>query len=239
MAIAEEPRPEAQAAAAEVEQRVTALELFFDLVFVFAITQVTAYISVDPTWSRLIEGMAILTAVWWAWGSYAWLGNQAGSDDGLFRVTLLAAMAAMAVAAIAVPRAFGADALAFGIAYCAVRILHIAAYAALARRDPNLTAVVARLARSMVPAGLMFVLAGLVDEGTAFDKAFELAKRIATNAPLTNYALMHALPRIAEQSADHGFFTEALISGIVQAAPEAKARVRDFLEGRGAKVSKG
>jgi len=79
----------------------------------------------------------------------------------------------------------------------------------------------------------------LVDEGQAFDKAFELAKRIATNAPLTNYALMHALPRIAEQSADHGFFTEALISGITQAAPEAKQRVRDFLEGRGAKVSKG
>ena len=79
----------------------------------------------------------------------------------------------------------------------------------------------------------------LVDEGTAFDKAFELAKRVATNAPLTNYALMHALPRIAEQSADRGFFTEALISGITQAAPEAKQRVRDFLEGRGAKVSKG
>ncbi len=79
----------------------------------------------------------------------------------------------------------------------------------------------------------------LVDEGTAFDKAFELAKRVATNAPLTNYALMHALPRIAEQPADHGFFTEALMSGIVQAAPEAKQRVRDFLEGRGAKVSKG
>ncbi|MDQ0085326.1 MULTISPECIES: crotonase/enoyl-CoA hydratase family protein [Variovorax] len=78
----------------------------------------------------------------------------------------------------------------------------------------------------------------LVDEGTAFDKAFELAKRIATNAPLTNYALMHALPRIAEQSADHGFFTEALMAGIAQAAPEAKERVRDFLEGRGAKVSK-
>lgn len=79
----------------------------------------------------------------------------------------------------------------------------------------------------------------LVDEGTAFDKAFELAQRVATNAPLTNYALMHALPRIAEQPADHGFFTEALMSGIVQAAPEAKQRVRDFLEGRGAKVSKG
>ena len=78
----------------------------------------------------------------------------------------------------------------------------------------------------------------LVPEGTAFDKALELAKRIASNAPLTNYALMHALPRIAEQPADHGFFTEALIAGIAQSAPEAKERVRDFLEGRAAKVQK-
>ena len=79
----------------------------------------------------------------------------------------------------------------------------------------------------------------LVAEGQAFDKAMELAERIATNAPLTNYALMHALPRIAEQPADHGFMTEALISAIAQAAPEAKQRVRDFLEGKaGTKVKK-
>ena len=79
----------------------------------------------------------------------------------------------------------------------------------------------------------------LVGEGQAFDKAMELAERIATNAPLTNYALMHALPRIAEQPADHGFMTEALISAIAQAAPEAKQRVRDFLEGKaGTKVRK-
>lgn len=78
----------------------------------------------------------------------------------------------------------------------------------------------------------------LVPEGAALDKAIELARRIATNAPLTNYALMHALPRIAEQNADHGFFTEALMSGIVQDAPEAKARVRAFLEGKAAKVTK-
>ena len=78
----------------------------------------------------------------------------------------------------------------------------------------------------------------LVPEGTAFDKAVELAKRVATNAPLTNYALMHALPRISEQSADHGFFTESLMAGIAQSAPEAKERVRDFLEGKAAKVQK-
>ena len=78
----------------------------------------------------------------------------------------------------------------------------------------------------------------LVPTGTALAKAIELATRIATNAPLTNYALMHALPRIAEQPADHGFFTEALIASIAQSAPEAKARVRAFLEGKAAKVQK-
>ena len=78
-----------------------------------------------------------------------------------------------------------------------------------------------------------------VPTGTALDKAIELATRIADNAPMTNYALMHALPRIAEQPADHGLFTEALISAIAQAAPEAKQRVRDFLEGKaGTKVQK-
>ena len=78
----------------------------------------------------------------------------------------------------------------------------------------------------------------LVAKGQALDKALELATRIATNAPLTNYALMHALPRIAEQPADHGLLTEALMSSIAQSAPEAKARVRAFLEGKAAKVQK-
>ncbi len=80
----------------------------------------------------------------------------------------------------------------------------------------------------------------LVPAGTAFDKALELAERIAGNAPLTNYALMHALPRIAEQPADHGLMTEALMAAIAQSAPEAKQRVRDFLAGKaGTKVNKG
>ena len=78
----------------------------------------------------------------------------------------------------------------------------------------------------------------LVPAGEAFAKALALAQRIATNAPLTNYALMHALPRIAEQPADQGFFTEAMMSAIAQSAPEAKQRLRDFLEGRAAKVQK-
>ncbi len=78
----------------------------------------------------------------------------------------------------------------------------------------------------------------LVPTGTAFEKALELAIRIAGNAPMTNYALTHVLPRIADQPADQGFMTEAMMAAIAQSAPEAKARVRDFLEGRAAKVTK-
>jgi low temperature requirement protein LtrA len=147
------------------EQRVTPLELFFDLVFVFAITQVTGFISADPTWMRLLEGLALLTVLWWAWSCYAWLGNTAASDDGLFRIVLLAAMAAMLVAAIAVPRAFAADALAFGIAYAFVRVLHIVAYFRLSRDDPDQHGAIGRLARPMLAAGGLILMAGLLDDG--------------------------------------------------------------------------
>jgi enoyl-CoA hydratase/carnithine racemase len=78
----------------------------------------------------------------------------------------------------------------------------------------------------------------LVPEGQALARALELALRVAQNAPLTNYALMHALPRIAEQPADQGLFTESLMAAIAQSAPEAKARVRAFLDGKANKVSK-
>jgi enoyl-CoA hydratase/carnithine racemase len=78
----------------------------------------------------------------------------------------------------------------------------------------------------------------LVPAGGAFEKALELAKRIAGNAPMTNYALTHVLPRIADQPADQGFMTEAMMAAIAQSAPEAKERVRAFLEGRAAKVQK-
>ena len=77
----------------------------------------------------------------------------------------------------------------------------------------------------------------LVPEGQALDKAVELALRIAENAPMTNYALVHALPRIAEQPTDQGLMTEALMAAVAQSAPEAKFRLQEFLSGRAAKVS--
>lgn len=76
----------------------------------------------------------------------------------------------------------------------------------------------------------------LVPQGRSLEKAIELAERIAQNAPMTNYALLNGLPRIAEQPADHGFLTESLLAGIAQSTPQAKAGVKAFLDGTGPKV---
>jgi low temperature requirement protein LtrA len=142
------------------EQEVTPLELFFDLVFVFAITQVSSFVSDDATWTHLLEGVAILAVLWWAWVSYAWLGNTAGSDDGAVRVVLLSAMGAMLIVSVAVPGAFTDHGLIFGVAYLTVRLLHLGAYALLARADPSLGGVVARLASTAIPGAALLVLGG-------------------------------------------------------------------------------
>ena len=76
----------------------------------------------------------------------------------------------------------------------------------------------------------------LVDAGAGLAKGIALAERIATNAPLTNFAVMHVLPRIAEQDRTSGYLTESLIAAIAQGDGEAKARVKDFLAKRAAKV---
>jgi low temperature requirement protein LtrA len=147
----------------ELEQPVSPLELFFDLVFVFAITQVSAFVSHDAGWTRLFEGVAILAALWFAWESYVWLANTAASDEGAVRVVLLSTMGALLIASLAVPHAFGEDALVFGVAYFAVRAAHIAAYVAVSRGDPELRVVVVRLATTFLPAATLLLVAGVVD----------------------------------------------------------------------------
>jgi low temperature requirement protein LtrA len=111
------------------EERVTPLELFFDLVFVFALTQVTGFISDDPTWSGLVKGLLVLGVLWWAWAAYAWLTNTINPDEGEIRLAMFGAMGAMLIASLAVPDVFGDDAFLFACAYALVRIAHLALYA--------------------------------------------------------------------------------------------------------------
>ena len=111
------------------EKRVIPLELFFDLVFVFALTQVTALMSEDPTWQGLGRGMLVLAALWWAWGAYAWLTNEIEADEDLPRLAMFTSMTAMLIAALAVPNAFGDDGVIFACAYFVVRVMHIVLFA--------------------------------------------------------------------------------------------------------------
>jgi low temperature requirement protein LtrA len=146
------------------EQRVTPLELFFDLVFVFAITQVTGFMSDDPTWAGVGKGLLILAALWWTWGAYAWLTNTIDPDEGKARLAMLAAMAAMFVAALAVPHAFDSDGVLFGIAYFVVRFLHIVVFA---ESTPHVDVRQAafRLGRTAIPAPALLIVAGFLDGG--------------------------------------------------------------------------
>ena len=149
--------------APESEQRVTPLELFFDLVFVFAITQVTSMLAADPTWSGLLRGMLVLGALWWAWGAYAWLTNTLDSQEGMVRIAMFAAMAAMLIVALAVPEAFDQHGVIFAVAYVAVRGMHVALYALAGKGDPDLLAAVLRFTTSSAISGALLVTAGFLD----------------------------------------------------------------------------
>src|SRR5919205_1153040 len=123
---------------AQTDERVTYLELFFDLVFVFAITQVTGLMAHEGSWAGIGQGLLVLAALWWAWAGYAWLTNRVNPEEGAVRLAFFAAMAALLIASLAVPRAFGTDAEVFGVAYLSVRVLHIALFALGGRDDERI-----------------------------------------------------------------------------------------------------
>jgi low temperature requirement protein LtrA len=149
----------------EREQRVTPLELVFDLVFVFAFTQVTTVLSDDPTWSGLGHGLLILAALWWVWAAYAWLTNTVDPDVGAVWGAMLIAMAAMFVAALAVPEVFGRHGVVFGVAFLIVNVMHLTLYSLAARGDRDLLAAILRNALSALAGAALIIAAGFVHGG--------------------------------------------------------------------------
>jgi low temperature requirement protein LtrA len=144
----------------ETEQRVTTLELFFDLVFVFAITQVTTMLANEPTWPELGRGLLVLANLWWAWAAYSWLTNAIDAEEGSTRLAVIAAAAAALIASLAVPGAFGADALVFGLAYLAVRVLHVVLFI-MASPTAEIRVAIERMAPGfLISSGLILAAAG-------------------------------------------------------------------------------
>jgi low temperature requirement protein LtrA len=141
-------------------EQVTPLELFFDLVFVLALTQCTTLIARTPTWEGMLKGLLVLGMLWWSWGGYAWLTSVVDPEEGAVRLAMFAAMAAFLVAALCVPGAFGSEALLFACAYAAVRGAHIVLFTIASREDTGLRHSVVGLAGSTaIGVGLLFVAA--------------------------------------------------------------------------------
>jgi low temperature requirement protein LtrA len=127
-------------------ERVTPLELFFDLVFVLAITQCTALMAAQPTAEGLAKGLLILGLLWWSWVGYAWLTSVIDPEEGTVRLAMFGAMAALLVAALCVPHAFGDRAVLFACAYTVVRAGHIVLFGVASREDAGLRRSVGGLA---------------------------------------------------------------------------------------------
>jgi low temperature requirement protein LtrA len=222
-------------------ERVSPLELFFDLVFVLAITQCTALMAADPTWDGIARGLVVLGLLWWSWVGYAWLTSVVDPDEGGVRIVLFAAMAALLVTSLCVPDAFGDLGMTLAIAYGAVRAAHIALFVLASRDDPSLRHSVLGLALSTALGVAILVVGAMFDGDTqlaiwtaalAFDMAGPLL--IDTNgwrfvAP--HFAERHGLIMIvalgesivaigvgAEAGVDGGVILAAILGTAVAAA---------------------
>jgi low temperature requirement protein LtrA len=134
------------------------------LVFVFALTQVTGFLSNHLTWVGMLQGVALLAVLWWAWVGYSWLTNAVPAEDVIpARLVIFCAMAAMFVAALAVPDAFGHYGVIFGLAYLVVWLLQVLLYALATGREPEQRKAILRLAPGYVGAPALLIVAGFLD----------------------------------------------------------------------------
>src|SRR5215475_3553030 len=151
------------ATAVEQEHRVTPRELFFDLVFVFAFTQVTTLLTHDPTFAGIGRGVLVLGALWWPWTAYAWLTNTVDPEEGFVGAALLAALIAMFIAALAVPGVFADEGVLFGAAFVVVVAMHLTLYALAGRGNRDLLAAVLRLAPWTLLGATLILAAGFAE----------------------------------------------------------------------------
>jgi low temperature requirement protein LtrA len=144
-------------------EQVTPLELFFDLVFVLAITQCTALMSHNQTWEGLVQGLLVLGVLWWAWVGYAWLTSVIDPEAEEIRLVIFVAMAALLIVSLAVPEAFGELAIVFALGIGVFRAAHIALFWLAGADDEDLRRSVIGLAVSTAIAVGLLIVASLFD----------------------------------------------------------------------------
>ena len=149
----------------ETDQRVSPIELFFDLIFAFAFTQVTTLWLEQPTWGGLARGLLLICVLWWAWASYAWLTNTANVEADAVLALMLFATGALFVAALAVPEAFGGHRFVFAVAFFAVLATFVGLYALVGKGAPDLLAAVLRISWPVLSGAALIVAAAFLPAG--------------------------------------------------------------------------
>jgi low temperature requirement protein LtrA len=164
------------------EESVKPLELFFDLVFVLALTQCTALMAANPTWEGLAQGLLILGVLWWSWVGYSWLTSVVDPEEGIVRFAIFAAMAGLLVVALCVPEAFDDRALLFACAYGVVRGAHIVLFVVASRDTPDLRRSVWGLAAGTAT-GVGLLLAASLADGALQGSLWALALALDMGEP--------------------------------------------------------
>ena len=158
------PRPKT----ANEGHRVTTFELLFDLVFVFAFTQVTEYMAETHTALGVLQALLVLSYLWWGWGSYGWLANQTHVDEGVMRLGMSLAMIAMFVVALVIPEAYHDmegglyGPMVFVVAYVVIRLVHLTLYFIAAGEDPALRRQVLRTGGALMIGAVALVIGALI-----------------------------------------------------------------------------
>ncbi len=172
---------EATAGASE-ERRTSPVELFWDLVFVFAITQVTALLSHHVTWAGFGQAMLVLALVWWAWSAFVWAANAQAPDSPTLRLVLLLSTVSIFITGLAVPRAFGSEATLFAVSYAVVRFLHLALYVDASRQGNAAWSAIAGFSVTVV-LGMVLLIVGSFTPGPARTVLWTLAVAIDYAGP--------------------------------------------------------
>jgi low temperature requirement protein LtrA len=147
-----------------MERRTSPVELLWDLVFVFAITQVTSLLAHELSWGGFGKSMLVLALVWWAWSAFVWASNAEDPDSPVLRSALFLAMILIFIAGLALPHAFGGDATTFAVAYAGVRLLHLALYADASRRGNASWRAIAGFAVTVLIGMVLLIVGSFLDE---------------------------------------------------------------------------
>jgi low temperature requirement protein LtrA len=164
------------------ERRTTPVELLWDLVFVFAITQVTTLLWRDQTWAGFGRSMLVLALVWWAWSAFVWAANAQNAASGTLRACLLVSAISIFISGLSVPRAFGSEGTLFAVSYAIVRFLHLALYADASRKGSAAWSAIAGFALT-VAIGMALLIAGSLVSGTGRIVLWVLAAAIDYAGP--------------------------------------------------------